>query len=331
MKTTWIVAITVALLAELSTAAQEGSGKAERLAAPREVRLIQDEQKIRVEIGGRHFTDYNYGVEQGTPTITQFFYPLKASDGTELASDQHARRKAGLPGADHPHHRALRFGHFYQNLSRDYWHQTRHHHLRFTKVEADTFVEELEWEGAPDVPRPELRERREFRFISFPDGARGIDVTLTYRPGAAVPLKIRPMTWAGQRDQIFALMVIRVAPELGNTGEVTLASGTTVRARRGGAGENLDVWKSSWIDISGTIDGRKYGVAFIAHPENPYPTVWRRDYLYWGIQASVEAQRGITLDEGQSMTSRYLVVIHEGDAASAKLDEKAREYGKSGG
>jgi len=334
MKTTsvvavWIPAAALVLWTGEPTTAQEGAKRAGPPAAPeggRGIRLLEDEHRIRVEIDGRHFTDYNFGVEQGAPTLTPFFCPLKAPDGAGLASDQHARRKAGLPGADHPHHRGLRFGHLYGNLSRDYWHQTRHHHVRFTKVEGDTLIEELEWEGAPDVPRPEMCERRAFRFISFPDGARGIDVAMTYRPGATAPLEIKPMSWAGQQDLVFALVVIRVAPELGSTSVVTLASGTTVDARRGGAGEDLDVWKSRWIDISGTIDDKKYGVAFIAHPKNPYPTVWRRDYLYWGIQASIEAKGGITLNQGQSLTSRYLVVVHEGDAASARLDEKAGEY-----
>ncbi|MBM4039454.1 MAG: hypothetical protein FJ290_13160 [Planctomycetes bacterium] len=72
-----------------------------------------------------------------------------------------------------------------------------------------------------------------------------------------------------------------------------------------------------------------HGVAFIAHPQNPYPTVWRRDYLYWGIQASIEAKGGIQLDEGQALTLRYRVVVHQGDAASAGLEEKARSLGKA--
>ena len=179
MKTKWIPAALVILWPVVSTAAPEGTGKAGPSDTSKSVRLIKDEHKIRVEINGRHFTDYNYGVEEGAPTLTQFFYPLKAPDGTEVAADQYARKKAMLPGADHPHQRALRFSHLYRNLSRDYWHQARHHHLRFTKVEGDTVIEELEWEGAAKATKPELREQREFRFVTFPDGARGMDVSLT--------------------------------------------------------------------------------------------------------------------------------------------------------
>jgi len=336
MKTKWAATLLLILWPIQVLAGEEKAGPGD---TSKGVRLIKDEHKIRVEINGQHFTDYNYGVEEGDPTVTQFFYPLKAPDGTEVAADQHARKKAKLPGADHPHHRALRFSHLYGNLSRDYWHQARHHHLRFTKVEGDTVIEELEWEGAAKGQGPEMREEREFRFLAFPDGARGMDVRVTYRPGAVAPLKIRPMSWAGQHDQIFAIVVIRVAPELGNSGVVTLASGKTIDARLGtakhasgittngkreGADESLEIWKTPWIDISGTIEGKKYGVAFIAHPQNPYPTVWRRDYLYWGIQASIEAKGGIELQEGQPLTLRYRVVVHQGDAASAGLQEKAR-------
>ena len=135
------------------------------------------------------------------------------------------------------------------------------------------------------------------------------------------------MSWAGQNDLIFAIMVIRVAPELGGSGVITLAPGKTIRTTRG-AEEPLEIWKSPWIDISGTIQGKKYGIAFIAHPKNPYPTVWRRDYLYWGIQASIEAKPGIKIEEGHAVTLRYRVVVHQGDAASAGLEEKSRNQGK---
>jgi hypothetical protein len=50
-------------------------------------------------------------------------------------------------------------------------------------------IEKLQWEGAPNVTKLEMRERREFRFLSFPDGAHGIDGTLTYKPGAVSHLR----------------------------------------------------------------------------------------------------------------------------------------------
>ena len=165
MKTSRIPAALLILWPAVSIAAAEGAQQAGPADAHQGVRLIKDEHKIRVEIAGQHFTDYNYGVEEGAPTVTQFFYPVKTPDGTDIAADQYARKKAQLPGADHPHQRALRFSHLAGNLSRDYWHQARHHHLRFTKAEGDTVSEDLEWEGGPKAPKPELREQREFRFF----------------------------------------------------------------------------------------------------------------------------------------------------------------------
>jgi hypothetical protein len=142
-----------------------------------------------------------------------------------------------------------------------------------------------------------------------------------------VPLKINPMNWMNQNDQIFALMVIRVNPELGATRVVTAAPGKVVNtAQQGPHSDTVDDWKGSWIDISGTVDGKPCGIAFIAHPENAYPTVWRNNYLQWGIQASLEAKGGVTLKKGDALVSRYLAVIHDGDAAAAGLDEKARVY-----
>ena len=59
----------------------------------------------------------------------------------------------------------------------------------------------------------------------------------------------------GQRDLIFALMAIRMAPELGNTRVVTVVTGATVEPRARDAADNSDDWKARWIDIPGTIHG----------------------------------------------------------------------------
>lgn len=289
------------------------------------VGLREEGQTVDIQVDGKPFSTYTHTVEANAPAVTQFFYPLLAPNGANLAADQFLRQKKKLPVADHPHHRGLRFSHLYKNLPRDYWHETRHHHKRFTKVDGDSMVEELEWEAKPGGI--EMKERREFRFLSFADGSRGIDVTLTYQPGDTVPLKINPMNWMNQNDQIFALMVIRVNPELGATRVVTAAPGKVVNtAQQGPHSDTVDDWKGSWIDISGTVDGKPCGIAFIAHPENAYPTVWRNNYLQWGIQASLEAKGGVTLKKGDALVSRYLAVIHDGDAAAAGLDEKARVY-----
>ena len=63
IKTMWTAAVLPVLCMGVSTAAQEGSEKAKPSTALRGIRLIEDEHKIRVEIDGRHFTDYDYGVE----------------------------------------------------------------------------------------------------------------------------------------------------------------------------------------------------------------------------------------------------------------------------
>jgi hypothetical protein len=98
----------------------------------------------------------------------------------------------------------------------------------------DSIIEELEWEEGKSGGI-EMKERREIRFFSFPDGAKGIDVTLTYRAGDTVPLRIKPMNWMNQNDQIFALMVIRIDPELGETRVVTAAPGKVVNTAQQGA------------------------------------------------------------------------------------------------
>ena len=71
-----------------------------------EVSLKRADDRIRVEVGGKLFTEY---VFKGGPK--PYFYPVLAADGTELT--RNFPMKKGVPGEveDHPHHRSLWFTH----------------------------------------------------------------------------------------------------------------------------------------------------------------------------------------------------------------------------
>lgn len=284
------------------------------------VRLKQEEGRLIVTVGDKPFTVYHYGDAEGRPFVRPYFYPVRASDGVEVTSDQ------VVSGGDHPHHRSLYVAHGDVNGA-DHWSfqqkpEPRQRHVKFSKVGDDSFVQELEWEarGGRGVL---LRETRTARFFTFDDGNRGIDLTLAFTPAGDKPVTFGDTKEAG-------LCAVRV--------KKSISDKPTLTNSRGQAGEK-EVWgkPAEWCDLSGKIDGKPYGVAVLDHPKNArHPSTWHaRNYgllaaNIFGLHDFDKKQKkgagDFTIEPGKTATFRYRVVIHTGDAKSAKLDEKFKAY-----
>src|SRR5690606_24989744 len=82
--------------------------------------------------------------------------------------------------------------------------------------------------------------------------------------------------------------------------------------------------QASWVDYCGPVDGEVVGIAILNHPESfRYPTHWHvRTYgLFaanpFGIHDFTGAAAGagnLELAAGESITLRYRVIFHKGDA-----------------
>ncbi len=96
--------------------------------------------------------------------------------------------------------------------------------------------------------------------------------------------------------------------------------------------------------MSGQIDGKTYGVAVLDHPENPrHPSNWHvRRYGLIGAnvfglhdfdkQAYPKGSGDFKMEPGRPTTFKYRIVIHNGDAAAAKLDQQFEAFaGKKAG
>ena len=84
------------------------------VAADSAVKFTRLADRVRVEIGGRLFTEY---VFQGASR--PYCYPVLAADGTPLTRDFPMKATPGEE-TDHPHHRALMFAHGDANQV-DFW------------------------------------------------------------------------------------------------------------------------------------------------------------------------------------------------------------------
>jgi hypothetical protein len=291
-----------------------------------DVKLMQSGGDVRVEIGGKPFTVYHFAGSESEPLVRPFFFPVLAADGTELTSDQQTAPPVNGKKPDHPHHRSVYVSHGDVNGA-DHWSfeqkpNPRQNHLKFDRVEGDTLVERLEWEGKGRTA-PILREVRTVRFFAEGDGTRGMDVTSAFTPTAG------PVTFADTKEA--GLAAVRVATQISD--KPTLTNST------GAAGEKA-IWgkPADWCDLSGRINGKPFGVAILDHPQNPrHPATWHaREYgllasnifglSYFDPKKYPKGSGDFTVKSGETVTFRHRILFHPGDAKSAKLDERYKSY-----
>ena len=284
--------------------------------------LTKTKVALQVEIDGKPFTTYRFGADEKPPFVRPFFYPVFASDGTEVTVDR------VRSGGDHPHHRSLWVGHGDVN-GIDHWSfqqkpsPPRQQHIKFEILEADGFVEQLIWEDLQGQPL--LNEIRTVRFISYADGARAVDLTVKLS-AAQGDVTLGDTKEAG-------LAAVRVSAQI--------SAKSMLINSDGGEGEK-QVWgkPANWCDESGNIDGKPYGVAIFDHPGNPrHPTPWHsREYglvapnafgLHEFDKKLPKGTGDLKILKGESATFRYRIIIHQGDAPSAKLTDKYREFADS--
>jgi hypothetical protein len=99
-----------------------------------------------------------------------------------------------------------------------------------------------------------------------------------------------------------------------------------------------EIWgkRADWVDYSGEVAGEPLGIAIFDNPANiKHPTYWHaRDYGLFAVNPFGEhdfyndpkRDGSVTIPVGQSLTLRYRVLIHHGDAAQAKVAEAYQKY-----
>jgi hypothetical protein len=285
--------------------------------------VLKDEgNHVAVTIQGQLFTDYWYGKREDRPYVRPFFSPVLAPDGTPVTIDHFGQK-------EHPHHSSLWVAHGDVNGA-DHWSLQGdktpiQRHIRFESVAGDTIVEDLQWEGKNHEPI--LAERRTLRFMPLGQNARAIDFTLEFTPMAG------PVTFGDTKEA--GLVAVRMAKEISDHPTITTAAGVS---GEGMAAEKKAWGKAAdWCDISGQVSGKDYGVAVLDNPANPrHPTRWHvRAYgllaanpfgLSFFDKGASRHAGDFPMEADKTITFRYRVIVHEGDARSADLPEKYSQY-----
>ena len=276
---------------------------------------------VRVVLGGELVTEYHYA-DADRP----YFYPVIAPTGDNITRHWPLKDINKDEQQDHKHQRSLWFTHGAVN-GHDFWGEGAGPKIVQTKMKVQSgdsrcvIISENEWRAkdgrvvCTDVRRHTIRLSGDSRIIDFA-------ITIRASHGKVV-----------LGDTKEGSMAVRVAPTLRANGKV--AKGSMVNSE-GGSGKGIWGKRATWCDYYGPINGKTVGIAIMDHPDNPrHPTWWHaRDYGLcaanpFGLSYFEKKPKGtgdMTVEEGQSVTFRYRVLVHNGTAAEADIATRYQEY-----
>ena len=328
LRTVVLVASMLFPSARLATAEPVASAK---------VVLGRHDDRVTVTVDGAEFTSYVFKGHD-----KPILYPLRGPGGVPLTRSWPVEKGIAGEPEDHPHHESLWFTHGSVN-GHDFWAPRAHgagpdgpiphvEHVSVDRCESgETAILETTSRWIAPDGNPVLTERRRMVFSADPT-ARSVEVRLDLVADAG------PVTFGDTKEGTFAL---RVRPQLqpkdsnGSQGAV----GTLVNSE---GLVDAAVWgkRARWVDYSGPIDGTRFGIAMLDHPANlRHPTWWHaREYGLSGANpfgihdftGEPEGTGNHTVAPGETLSLRYLVVFHEGDAAAADIDGRWKLWTEGG-
>ncbi len=296
-----------------------GGGGAQEKLDQRAVKVIQHKKTIEIRIHGKLFSIYHFSDDFILPNTRPFFWPVLADDGTEVTID-HAQHPPL-----HAWQRSIWIGAGDVNGADQWTFKAepipRQTHLRFDAVDKDGFREELIWGDKAD--KPMLREVRTVRFLAYRDGSRGMNIYIAFTPVAG------DVTFFDNRDH--GILSVRPTPKVAEAPHFTSDNGS-----------NQCDGRTSWCDESGSIDGKTYGIAIFDDPENPrHPPLWHAGpnarlatdiFLthHGAPKHDPDHKAGdFTIAAGKTVSFRYGIVIHSGNATRARVSQKYKHFTSS--
>ncbi len=306
------------------------SAAAWSLAGSAQVQIAPGPEKVRVEIGGRPFTDFYVA---GAGLTKPYLHPLRAASGTYVTRMwpmENVPEEEKTP-KDHLHQRGLWFGHEKVN-GLDFWNIDASYTTpnRGTIVlrklgdvmsgqDRGSIAATFEWTDL--AGRVLLTESRVMTFYADPR-LRIVDFDITLTPAVKV-------TFGDAKDGAFGLRLRPALQEDHGSGHIVNSDGLS--GEKGAWGK-----PANWCDYSGEIAGEELGIAILDHPANPHhPVRWHvRGYgLFaanpFGLAAFTNDKSldgSLTVEPGQTLRYRYRVIIHPGDAKTADIAGLWQKY-----
>jgi len=290
------------------------------------VKIDEAGDKLRVEINGKLFTEYNY---QDVPR--PFFYPVIGPTGVPVNRHWPMKDTNKDEAQDHVHHKSLWYTHGEVN-GHDFWGEGRGSgkvvHDKFLKVSSGPETGEItstnKWVARDG--KVVCTDTRTHRFYNKPAGqCMDFEITIHASEGKVV-----------MGDTKEGSMAIRLTPTMRLKGKV--GKGHIVNSEGDTDGSTWGK-RAAWCDYYGPVQGETIGVAIFDHPSNPkHPTWWHvRDYgLFaanpFGVHNFERKEKGvgdITIPDGESLTFKYRFYFHKGDEKQGKVAQQYREYAET--
>lgn len=274
---------------------------------------------VEITVGGEPWATLRNG-EGAKP----FLYPLLGPGGLPLTRSYPMEDKPGEE-RDHPHQRSFWFTHGNVN-GVDFWSESgKNGTIRESKRIAAKGGSALGIiRTANDWIKPGggkvCEDERVLRFwAAGPVRILDFDVSVKATEG--------PVTFGDTKEGSFG---VRVA----TTMDVDRKKGGRIVNAEGLADKDAWAKASAWVDYSGPAGGKPGGIAILNHPESfRYPTTWHvRTYglfaanpFGWKDFGRKESGNH-TIPEGETMTLRYRLILHGGDAAEGGRPDIAAAF-----
>jgi len=305
------------------------------------VELKHHGNRVDVLIGGKPFTAFYFDAKIPKP----FMHPLRSAEGIVVTRGFPMRKDIPGESKDHPHHRALYYTHGDIN-GVDFWGEAEFEEKAPVQAGGKTYraSEQLPNGRTVFTKLEEVKSgadagslRARFNLVG-PDGKvmgeetqaytfRGDASTRTIDCEFTIHAQQIPLKMGDTKEGTFAIRVVKALEE----------PAVKMLNSEGAVGEK-NIWgkRANWVDYSGTVEGKKLGIAIFDYPSNPkHPTYWHaRGYGLFAVNPFGEhdyyndkkRDGSITIKPGESLTFRYRVLIHDGDASEAKVAQAYDQY-----
>jgi len=321
-----------------------------------EVKLVEDSEnkKVDVLLGGQLFTSFIYPESLKKPVL----WPVISPGGNRVTRSYPLVNKAG-DRVDHPHHIGIWLNHGKVN-GLDFWNNSNQispekrdrygtiYHQTIEEVTSKNGKGKLRTTAHWKTPGNELLLKEQSTFLfTFTEGMRIIDRLTTLTAEAPT------VTFSDSKEGLFGIRVCRelelplegktrLLSESGEVIEVGHPDNTLVTGNyRNDTGlEGGGVWgtRSSWMKLSGNIDGETVSLIIIDHPGNQgYPTHWHaRGYGLFAANPlgpsifDKESQPlNFTLKQNESVTFKYRLVVAGSDLSDEQIEKLAENFSRT--
>ena len=272
------------------------------LQAEEAVVIKQQEEGVSVQIDGEEFTVFHHGAKLPKP----YFWPVRGPGGAILTRPIDPNEK------EHPHHKGIWLSVDEVNDIR-FWAEkgqivTRD--VQFKSGNPGTFHLTNEWIGSDGAPV--LVEQTKISI--FPNRLIIYDTTVSPPDGKTVRFD----------DTKEGFLGIRIAQSMREKEGGTVVNSDGKRTTQECWGQH-----AKWVDYTGTVDAKQYGVALMDHPSNFRPSRYHvRDYGLFSMspfgegayQNDAAKSKPVILDANTPrLRFRYGLYIHGGNATEGNV------------